>query len=65
MVFELSHVIFNCLKSTIKTLEKVEKCVQSQQKETLERRHDLVLVFLLLKTPFSVSIVDFQQVNVS
>ena len=29
VVFEFSHVIFTCLKSTIKTLEKVEKCVQS------------------------------------
>ena len=61
-------LIFTYSKSTIETLEKDVKYVQSQQYKHQNDATDVVLVFLLLTlnifhTFFSVSYVDFEQVN--
>ena len=62
-----SQLAFTCSKSQIKALEKGVKYVQSYQYKHLNDIIDLVLVFLLLWTYFtsffSVSIANFEQVN--
>ena len=66
---KLTQVIFTCSNSTIETLEKGVKYVQSQKKHQNDAI-DVVLVFLILPlnifhTIFYFSIVEFEQVNVS
>ena len=67
--------VYNCinvyvLKSTINTLEKVMKYVQSELQNYQSDANDIVFVYLLLPlntfhTFSSVSAVDFEQVNIS
>ena len=66
----INQLTLTCSKSTMETLEKVAKYVQSLTIKTPGNVIDVVQVFLLITlkifTPFSsVSIVDFEQVNVS
>ena len=66
----INQLTSTCSKSTMETLEKVAKYVQSLTIKTPGNVIDVVQVFLLITlkifTPFSsVSIVDFEQVNVS
>ena len=58
------------LKFTINTLEKVMKYVQSELQNYQSDANDIVFVYLLLPlnmfhTFSSVSVVDFEQVNIS
>ena len=70
VVFEpVTQLTFTCSKSTIQTLEKSIKYVQSKQWENHNDVTDFILVLLLLALKIfyafsSVSIVDFDQVNV-
>ena len=67
--------VYNCinvyvLKSTINTLEKVMKYVQSELQNYQSDANGIVFVYLLLPlnmfhTFSSVSVVDFEQVNIS
>ena len=65
-----SQLTFPCLKSVIETLEKAVKYVQSWHKKHQNDVNGVILEFLSstlnVFTPFSsVSIVGFEQVNVS
>ena len=60
----MSQLTFSCSKSKLETLEKGVKPGSNLIKKTPERNQNVVLVFLLTLNTF-LSIVGFEQVNVS
>ena len=69
LLIATSQLTFTCSKSTIETLEKCVKYVQSQQNKKTEQRHwrrsGVSVTFELFTPSYGVSIIDFEQVNVS